>query len=263
MRLRAVLLAALTTGALLHVPAVAAENQIILTGTRSGWVDVDTMGEIGVEPPVITTNGRFGGFYVEQISTHPGYGTSFPGGWVGVRGLSPRPDRLDQMRIGGAPQTFRGRIRLYLIADGKTTVTIRTRNFQGGRYAVKHPTQVHLRLTPLAQRGEVWQATSPLRLAKKAVALAAVHVTGDGSALSDVAVCLRDAQGPCPDYDPLLPHTGTAAGGGFGPEDSEQRWEYAPYAGFHSGNVVASATVDPELPVRRAVLAAFSLTLAS
>ena len=263
-RLRALVAAALTLGAVV-LPRAEAAPEWVLSGSRTAYVDVTLDTSVALtEPPTVTTRGRFAGVYVEQLSfrapPQPGRQRA-QGGWVAVRGLASDPARLDPMRIGGMGDFQPGVVRVYLIADGPTSVHLphsgapELRSLRPTR-----PAHASARVTPLAERDGVWSAALPMRLPLRNVALAAVQVTGERSVLADATVCVRSPRAACP--EPFLPPLGGTATGNalVGPLDPERRWESSTASDF--GDAVAYAAVDPAEPLSRAVLASFTLTLA-
>lgn len=260
MRLRAVLAAALTLGALAVPRAGAAPNEIVLTGSRSGWVVIESSYQVFGEP-VVETKGRYGGYYAEVLSAIGGGDPEFQsGGWLAIRGLATDSQRLVPQPLWRTPQTRPGVIRFYLIADGPTTVRIRTNGpTRGEIYVPTHPAATQFRLAPMTQRAGRWYGDLPLRVPKGGASLAVAQAGGDvGIVAADAYVCLRPRDGVCPDH--LLRRT-PATGEGDA-SYMERRWADSPQPGYgRDGNLLATARIEAPRPIRRAVLAGFSLAL--
>lgn len=264
MRLRAVLAAALTLGALAVPRAGAAPTEeIVLTGSTSGWVMVDLRYQLDLREPVVETRGRYGGFYAEVVSSISGGDPRLQsGGWLAIRGLAAQPDRLVMEPVWRPPQTSPGtRIRLYLIADGPTTVRIKTRSYtRGETYRPKHRSATQFRLAPMTQRDGRWYGDLPLRATKGAVSLVAAQAGGDVTiSAADAYVCLRPRGGVCEDH----PTRRVPATGEGDASNMERRWFDSKPPGYGwDGDLLATARIEAPGPIRRAVLAGFSLALA-
>lgn len=263
-RLRAVVAAALVTGALAVPHAEAAPREFVLTGSRTSYVDIDLDWQLVPSAVVVETRGRYGGVVFQQLSTRSQASFLRAGGIVSVRGLSPDPDRMSTERIGDGAYAEPGRVRVYLIADGPTTVRFeadgptRPRALKPARRAVSA-----MRVARLTARDGVWSAAAPFAVAPTSLSLAALQVRGERSWAAAVSLCLREPRATCPEPVAGGRFSGTGAGdAGTGPLDPEQSWAYAPVsAQSPRGSLVASATVDPLEPLSRAVLVAFTLDL--
>ena len=268
MRRLVVLLAHAVAGGLPAVPPAGAEpGTFVLTGTRSGWVDVTVPGEmeLTLHDATIETSGRFGGFYAQQISAT--LGREYRGRTAGLLALRDvmatgelsRPEFLALSRMSP------GVIRFYLIADGPTTVTFHPS--QGLPERTVRPvrrTAAAVALTPLRRSGETWYASVPLRLPKRAIAAVALRADGERTRLAEPMFCVARRREECQAGDVPLggldgrPADRAAAGASY--------WlvAYSPVAlaGAFARDARWSLAPGPAALVQRAVGVRFVLTLA-
>jgi hypothetical protein len=184
------------------------------------------------------------------------------GGWVALRGLSADKSRMDPLVLNQPATVQPGMVRIYLVADGPTTVKIERDGGPQGTVGFRptQPASAQGRVAPLKGAGGVWSGTIPMTVREGSVALSAVQVTGTVSMLSDVTVCVRRPNDACP----VAPLNRLFAEPGLtDPLNPEQRWVSSPPLGAGlAGAVVASGRVQPVDPLSRAMLGGFVLTLA-
>lgn len=264
MRLRTLLAVALTAGALAAPQAHAAPRETVVSGSTTGYVDVDVRYSGVVHLNGIETRGRFGGVYLQQLTRKSGGPPeTLPlGGFVAIRGLSPNGDSMDAMPLYRVPYVEWGRVRIYLVADGPTTVRL---DFGGMNLAPLRPTRrtsAKAVVTAVPRAGAGWSGTVPIQVAPFATSLVALQVRGELATYADATVCLRQPDATCPDS--ATPGFGNSTGGGgtVGSLEEGARW----YAGTltpagPSGRLVGSASVSHVRDLAYARVAAFTLTL--
>lgn len=261
-------LAAVLGAAALAVPQAAAappNDGLVITGNRTAYVDHYFPMGVQFYGVTVETRGRFGGFYAQQLTSSYGGAPVRSGGTVAIRGLSPNPDVMAPMQFGsGGHSMDPGLVRIYLLADGPTTVRIDTNSGPGyGTLKPTKPAHAKAQVGNLRRVDTVWLGTLPVNVGKQSAALVAVQARGELARAADVVLCVRDREQVCKDEDPV-PSLGEEAGtSSVASLDQESRW----YVGkdpvrLAARHAVASATVKHERDLPYIRMAAFTLTLA-
>lgn len=263
-RPRGIVAAVLVLGAVVVPRAEAEYPEWTLVGSRTAYVDVTLDVDATLREPVVTTKGRYAGVYARQLTyRYPAHQDTTWGdsGWVAIRGLSSDPARLDPVHLGSSPYFYAGRIRLYLIADGPTTVTVPVQ--YSGRpssreFRPRERAAARVSVTRLTAREGVWSASMPVRLGSREVALAALQVKGGRSVLADGSLCVRSRYAACETPTGQRVFSEEAGDSPVGPLDPERRWRVTVLS--RAGDAIAEARVEPLEPLSHAVLAVFALS---
>jgi hypothetical protein len=128
MRIRAGLVTAMLISAIPVVPAFAGQSpEILLSGAYSAYVDVSFAKSVKVREmeSVATTKGRYAGFFLYRLGQRPVPDTksNSAGSLYSPRLASVAPGR-PAIPFGFRDTLAAGRYRIYLFADGPTTVRV-------------------------------------------------------------------------------------------------------------------------------------------
>jgi len=264
MRGTRILLAALAVLSASVVTPAEGLPQLTITGRTSGWVDVRVPagGEenIAVERIQVTTSGRFGGVVV---TTPHAPGIFQTVGSLVVRdftapGFAPRPISVGvpTLRVTG------GQImRVYLVADGPTTVSFPTSVAPGRTLRVTKRASVGVTVAALPKIGDAWSRTSRVTTRGSAIVLAGVLAEQNAVALSDVDLCVTPPGAAC-DASPLMRIGGEAVNEDADVELAEtaQRWILRGFAS-RGGTFAVTQRVSHPLGLVRASGVVFTLGL--
>jgi hypothetical protein len=260
--------AALTLGAGLvaAAPPATAVGTLVLTGSRTAYVDVTFPSPPQLGAAEYDTRGRYAGYYIEPLFD-TGQSRSlvdgFRGGEVRFTGLS-AGGRVPAVRLGRGPGNMKdeptGRYRVYLIADGPATVTIPL--MSGSRsYHLKPRKAVSSYARVAALRpGESVAGRLALTTGRRSVTVSALMVQAPVAAAADNQVCVAPAGRGCAD---ARTDFGESQQFVNDPEPEDDRvLEHAVALDAPAGRYAAVHGAQHPLGVTKATGAAFRLTLA-
>ncbi|HVF04616.1 MAG TPA: hypothetical protein VNA20_07250 [Frankiaceae bacterium] len=265
-------LAALATAAAtLAAPAGAAPpNEFVLRGNRTAWVDVKVGGGgLNLGSVMIETRGRFAGVYGEQIESINPQSVGKTQGWLYLRSFTTSGGDPEPVRVG-RDAFDPGVVRLYLIADGPTTVWVDTHTPTRLNPEPKHPVTAAAGAVTLARSGDALAGRTALPVAQRSFTFAGLLAEGTLPALAEAEVCVNRAAA-CPQPPVPAPMRSGLFQTGSGWNDVSEvtgpRWAwtsgYDPqFAMAERGRNTARFSLTHAAEIRRAVGVAFTLTLA-
>jgi hypothetical protein len=199
--------------------------------------------------------GRYGGFYAVQRSRPPGTGAiDGAGGVMRLRRFD--TDVAPAEVVTGYPVFSTGVVRLYLVADGPTTVRIRTDGFRAS-VRPRHRAAARVSVAPLrAAPDGGWRASHLVSGGDRTVGASAVLLAADAAPAADVALCTAPPGATCSDG------RGSRLPAWYGAYGSAALWVREWRLGeLGRGPQVAHQTVSHVRAPRAAVGAAFVLDL--
>jgi hypothetical protein len=191
--------AAIAAGILLAggvTPVTAAPSgTLTLTGSTSAWTTLDVPAGVGLdtEQTEVAGRGRFGGFFVDTDERHQT-------GVIWLRGFKP-PGEPGEVMNGLGPgngELPRGRVRIYLVADGPTTVRIpvtgmASRTIRPGNRTTAAGSVQELRHGKrIARLGR-----QPVNAARRSVSMSAILLDDTQVFVGTISVCLTRPEGKC------------------------------------------------------------------
>lgn len=249
-------MAALLVLATVSAPtAVRAEDGwLTVSGSTTAYVDIDLARSTTFNTWTIESKGRYAGFYIVPHDT-----TKRAGGAVRVRDFAAPSGTAPDIGIG-VPTYEPGRVRVYLVADGPTTVRLHAGDFSEKRHL--RPTRrvaASARVARLAP-GVTTAGRIPVTTTKPSVAMTALMVTGDLASANEADLCLTTPRAGCPPHEGTFPWIPQNVERSQGMVSSTVMWSWA-YPRHPAGRYAAVQTATSRTRIDRALATVFTLQL--
>lgn len=173
--------------------AAAPRGTITLQGSTSVWTTFDVPAGITMDhrAMTVTSAGRFGGFYVD-------FRGEFNLGALWLRDYHPPSEPGGHVTgLGPTREVPRGRHRIYLVADGPTTVRIPVTGMTSRTLRPTRRTTASLTVQHLPRKGLGVAGRQPVLAAPRSVSFSSIMLDDTMVFAGTLAVCLTEPEGIC------------------------------------------------------------------